>query len=103
MNLGNIIRDSIAYKGILLENFVASSFFNLANKKNIEFTLFYDKNKKKNVDFIIQQWFDKAIPIEVGIDKKDKKQVYSAINKYNSDYGIIISNATTTIKKKKII
>ena len=32
--------------------------------------------------------------------KKTKKQVSSAIERYNANYGIIISNTTKTIKKK---
>lgn len=98
-NLGNTMKDPSAYKGILLENLVASNFFNLYHTRNMNFGMFYDDNKKRNVDFIIQQDFNKPIPIEVGIGKKDKKQVKNAIKRYNSDYGIIISNKTSNIEK----
>lgn len=100
MDIGNIMQDRTAYKGILLENFVASNFF---NNKNIKFNIFYDSNKKRNVDFIIQQGFNKPIPVEVGIGKKDKKQISYAIKKYNANYGIIISTTTTSIKKEENI
>ena len=99
MDLGNVFRDSNAYKGILLENFVASSFFNLAIGGDMQFNLFYDDNKKKNVDFIIQEGFNNPIPIEVGVGKKNKKQVKDAMNRYDSDYGIVISNSTYGIEK----
>jgi hypothetical protein len=41
---------------------------------NFRFSLYYDENKKNNVDFIIHRSFEKPIPIEVGRGKKDKKQ-----------------------------
>ena len=101
MDLGNTFRDSNAYRGILLENLVASSFFNLSIRKNIGFNVFYDdEDKKKSVDFILQEGFNKPVPIEVGIGKKDKKQVKNAINRLNSDFGIIISNAKALIEKE---
>lgn len=99
MDLGNAFRDSNAYRGILLENFVASSFFNLAIGGNRQLSLFYDDNEKRNVDFIIQEGFDNPIPIEVGIGKKNKKQIKNAMNRYDSDYGIVISNSTMSIEK----
>ncbi len=40
------------------------------------------------------------IPIEVGIGAKDTKQVKKAISRYNSDYGIIISNRSSKIQKE---
>ena len=79
--------------------FVASSFFNLAIGGNRQLSLFYDDNEKRNVDFIIQEGFDNPIPIEVGIGKKNKKQIKNAMNRYDSDYGIVISNSTMSIEK----
>ena len=37
------------------------------------------------------------------IYKKNKKQIIKAINNYNSDYGIIISNTTNQIVKEENI
>ena len=59
-----------------------------------------DPEDKSNVDFVIQGEFQKAIPIEVSMGKKKKRQIASAIERYNADYGIIISNTTKTIVKK---
>lgn len=64
------------------------------------FTLYYDSEIRGNVDFIIQREFQKAIPIEVSMGKKTKKQISSAIERYNADYGIIISNTTKSIEKR---
>ncbi|MBR1611326.1 MAG: ATP-binding protein [Methanobrevibacter sp.] len=96
---GNTIKDIKQYEGILLENLVASILFNLTQRENNYFTLYYDANKKKNVDFILQQDFKNPVPIEVGRGKKDKKQITHAINKYGADYGIIVSNTTSNIEK----
>lgn len=38
--------------------------------------------------------------LELGRGKKDKKQVKTAMNKYNSSHGIIISNTTSRIYKE---
>jgi len=96
---GNTIKDIKQYEGILLENLVASILFNLTQREDNYFTLYYDTNKKKNVDFILQQDFKNPVPIEVGRGKKDKKQITHAINYYGADYGIIISDTTNNIEK----
>lgn len=96
---GNTIKNIKQYEGILLENLVASILFNLTQRENNYFTLYYDANKKKNVDFILQQDFKNPVPIEVGRGKKDKKQITHAINNYGADYGFIISDTTNNIEK----
>ncbi|MBE6493726.1 MAG: ATP-binding protein [Methanosphaera stadtmanae] len=100
---GHTITDQRDYDGILLENLVASSLYNLKNQfrydPNNIFNVFYDKNKG-GVDFIIQKEFNKPIPIEVGLGNKKDKQVRKFLNKYNSSYGIIVSNKTDKIEKE---
>ena len=97
LNLGIASSEKKAYKGGLLENLVASSFYNLKNRSMTLFNIYYDSRKKKNVDFLVQRGFDKPIPIEVSIGKKSNGQIKSAIYKYNSDYGVIISNTEDNI------
>ena len=41
------------------------------------------------------------IPIEVGIGAKNTKQVKKAISRYNSDYGIIVSNKKQQNSKRR--
>lgn len=99
-NLGNAnLEAKEAYMGKLLENFVASSFFNLKNRSDVMYNIYYDTNKK-NVDFLIQKGLNTPIPIEVSFGKKDKSQIKTAMRKYKSDYGIIISNTTKNILKE---
>ena len=43
------------YEGSLLENLVASNLFNLSNNQFTNFTIYYDADKKRNVDFLIQK------------------------------------------------
>ena len=99
-SIGNLHSNKKAYLGVLLENLVASTLFYLSNEEGNYFTLYYDPEDKTNVDFVIQGEFQKAIPIEVSIGKKKKRQIAQAIERYNADYGIIISNTTKTIAKK---
>ncbi|RAP50476.1 MAG: hypothetical protein BZ136_01215, partial [Methanosphaera sp. rholeuAM74] len=60
MNFGHTIINERDYDGILLENLVASSLFNLRNKlmycPDKGFNIFYDKNSGGS-DFIIQRQF----------------------------------------------
>lgn len=87
------------YEGILLENFVASSLFNVMNNENyFKFDTYFQLGKK-SVDFIVKKDFEQPIPIEVGLGKKKKGQIKRAMNKFNSPHGIIISSTTNTIQK----
>lgn len=88
------------YEGILLENLVASGLFNLKNNEEyFDFDIFFDP-LKGGVDFLIRKGFENPIPIEVGHGNKTKRQVITAMNRYNSTHGIIISNTTETIEKE---
>ncbi|WP_409199324.1 ATP-binding protein [Methanobrevibacter sp. DSM 116169] len=81
--------------GALAETLVISSLYKLKLISNNSLGLFYDANKG-GVDFLIKN-LDKIIPIEVGIGKKTKSQLTKAINNYDSDYGILISNRKSNI------
>ena len=88
------------YEGILLENLVASGLFNLKNNEEyFDFDIFFDP-LKGGVDFLIRKGFENPIPIEVGHGNKTKRQVITAMNRYKSTHGIVISNTTKTIEKK---
>lgn len=83
----------------MLENLVASSLFNIKNNEHyFEFDIFFELGKN-TVDFLIKKGFENPIPIEVGLEYKSKRQIKKAINKFNSEYGIIISSTTKTIEK----
>ena len=99
-SIGNTINNLAEYEGILIENQIASNLFNLSNKEFSQISTYYDPNSRNNVDFLIQENFRAPIPIEVGRGSKKIRQMKYAINSYNSDYGIIISNKTDAIEKK---
>jgi predicted AAA+ superfamily ATPase len=82
--------------GFLAESLVASNLFKM--KEQQLFNIFYDPTEN-GVDFLIET-VNHIIPIEVGLGKKDKKQISRAISRYNSPYGIIISNTTAKIRKE---
>jgi len=77
--------------GTLTENYVASSLFKM---KQISFRMMgiFFPTEKKGCDFLIKTKLDDLVPIEVGVGKKTKSQLTRAINKYDADYGILISN-----------
>ena len=82
--------------GVLAENLVASTLNRLSNESFSSLGLFYD-SKSKGVDFIVKN-FDDIIPIEVGIGKKTKSQLTRARKNYGADYGVLISNRTSSIE-----
>lgn len=86
-------------RGILLENYVAYSLHRLKVEHHHNFKIYYD-SRKGGVDFLIKKVEGNVIPVEVGIGKKNKKQITSAINYYKSDYGIVVSDTTSKITKK---
>jgi len=59
--------------------------------------LFYPPEKGSS-DFIIRTKLDDLVPIEVGIGKKTKSQLIKDINRYNCNYGILVSNRYERIK-----
>lgn len=85
------------YIANLSENLVAASLFKL--QQNRDFGIFYDP-EKGGVDFLLNTIMGDIIPIEVGIGAKNTKQVKKAISRYNSDYGIIVSNRSSRIQKE---
>ena len=87
------------YLGVLAETFVASSFFRLRNtisKPNGIFT----PTQKGMSDFIITTFEGDKVAVEVGIGKKGDSQVKRTMNKYDCQYGVVISSATNLIKKE---
>lgn len=84
--------------GVLAESLVASYFFRLKETSNMPLGIFYDPGKN-GVDFLLQSSEEGILPVEVGVGKKDKSQITKAINKYKSEYGIVISNKTGKIKR----
>ena len=99
IKVGNPLIGTDDYEGMLLENLVASSLFNLSNSQFTNFTIYYDADKKRNVDFLIQKDSENIIPIEVGHGKKKKLQIKHAINKYDCEYGIVVANNYSSVKK----
>ncbi|MEG3225389.1 MAG: hypothetical protein BME94_07730 [Methanobacteriales archaeon Met13] len=88
------------FLGELAENMVASYFFKTQETMNIPHGLFYSP-EKGGVDFILSNLDGEITPVEVGIGKKGKGQIKRAINRYDSKYGVIISNATKTITREE--
>lgn len=85
----------------LAETLVASSLYKLKLLRHNFIGLFYDP-KKSGVDFLVRN-VDKIVPIEVSVGKKTKSQLTKAINNYDSDYGVLVSNRTFSIKKENNI
>ena len=79
----------------LAENMVATSLFKLSSETMQALGVFYDADKR-GVDFVVKH-LDRTIPVEVSVGKKTKSQLTRAINKYDGEYGILISNRTSQI------
>ena len=86
------------FLGKLIENLVASYFLRTKTTIGMPSGIFYDP-RNGGVDFILYN-FEKIIPVEVGIGKKDNTQIINAVNHYKSDYGIIISEKELSFDEK---
>ncbi len=85
--IGNIISDQNA-RGKLLEDLVGMYLYRLGDKKP-SFSLTYD-SAKGGADFILSAGENKIV-IEVGVNKKEYKQVAQTTEKVKATYGIVIS------------
>ncbi|MCL2687982.1 MAG: AAA family ATPase [Methanobrevibacter sp.] len=84
--------------GILAENYVAASLFKMQQKRFNLMGLFYPP-EKGGCDFLLRTKLDDMVPVEVGIGRKTKSQLTRAINKYDSEYGVLISNRYSSIQQ----
>ncbi|MDR2624588.1 MAG: AAA family ATPase [Methanobrevibacter sp.] len=96
--MGRFNLDNRKCLGNLAENLVASSLYKMLKTRFRLMGLFYPP-EEKSVDFLIRTKLDDIVPIEVGFGKKTKSQLTKAIDKYNADYGILISNRYNRINK----
>lgn len=87
------------FLGELAENMVASYFFKSKETMNTPHGFFYAP-EKEGVDFLLSDITGEIIPVEVGVGNKDRRQIKKAINRYNSQYGLVVSNATKKITRE---
>ena len=97
--LGKHTPNNNDYLGILAENLVASSFFRL-NKTISKPNGIFTPTQKGMSDFIVTSFEGDKVAVEVGIGKKGISQVKRTMNKYNCQYGVVVSSATNLIKKE---
>ncbi len=85
--------ESGEFLGTMLETLVASYLKRVIDVMNLPYGLFYDANKR-GVDFILEHTLTgERIPIEVSssIKKEDFSKMESAITRYKSKFGIIVT------------
>lgn len=92
--IGNIISEQNA-RGKLLEDLVGMYLYRLCDKKPF-FSLTYD-SAKGGADFILNAGENKIV-IEVGVNKKEYKQVTQTIEKVKAVYGLIISEGAENLE-----
>lgn len=92
--IGNIISEQNA-RGKLLEDLVGMYLYRLCDKKP-SFSLTYD-SAKGGADFILSVGENKIV-IEVGVNKKEYKQVAQTTGKVKAVYGLIISEGAENLE-----
>jgi len=97
-DVGRYSMDNKKCLGFLAETLVATSLFKMQQTRFNLMGLFYPP-EKKGTDFLVRTKLDDIVPVEVGIGKKTKSQLTRAINKYDSEYGVLISNRYRSIQK----
>ena len=97
-NISRYNLDNKKCLGSLAENYVAASLFKMQQTRFHLMGLFYPP-EKKGCDFLLRTKLDDLVPVEVGIGKKTKSQITRAINKHDSEYGVLISNRYNSIQQ----
>ncbi len=92
--IGNTITSQNA-RGKLLEDLVGMYLYRLCDKKPA-FSLTYD-SAKGGADFILSVGENKIV-IEVGVNKKEYRQVAQTAEKVKAIYGIIVSEQAKEIE-----
>jgi len=92
--IGNIITDQNA-RGKLLEDLAGMYLYRLCDKKPT-FSLTYD-GAKGGADFIVSSGGNKIV-IEIGVNKKEYKQVIQTAKKVKAIYGVIISENANVLE-----
>ena len=100
--LGKYNPKSREYLGVLAENMVASYLFRSQKTMHMPYGIFFSPDSG-GVDFLLSGIEGEVIPIEVGIGKKDTKQIKRAMKKYGSKYGIVILNTKRRITKEESV
>jgi len=90
--LGSYDRHNRDLIGILAETLVASTLFRIMETSNAVIGISYDP-EPGGVDFLVHTTAGELIPIEVGVGKKDDHQIISAMKRYGSKRGILISES----------
>lgn len=79
------------YRGYLFEDIVAMYLYKEFIAHSIAPVVHFDASSEMCADFMIEMHNHK-IPVEVGLGQKDTKQMWEAMEKLNSPYGLIISS-----------
>ncbi len=94
--MGNYHLDNREIMGGLAENLVASTFFKWKETNNIPLNINYLPGKGE-ADFLLSWNIENIVPVEVGLNKKQTGQLKKSMRKYDSNYGVLISNGFNKI------
>ena len=98
-NVGRFNLNDRKCLGALAETLVANGMHKMIKLDYPAMGLFYPPDKNSS-DFIIRTKLDDMVPIEVGVGKKTKKQLINDIAKYDSKFGVLVSNKYNSIRKE---
>ena len=101
-NVGRFNLNNRKCLSALAETLVANGMYKMIKLDFHAMGLFYPPDKNSS-DFISRTKLDDMVPIEVGVGKKSKKQLINDINKYDSNFGVLISNKYNNIRKEENI
>jgi len=88
LNKLNLDSDMMGY---LLETYIADILERRCKTNKTVQGVFYDY-EKRNADFIVQTRDGRKIAIEVGWGSKDGSQVLATLDRYDGEYGLVISS-----------
>ncbi|MFH1298800.1 MAG: AAA family ATPase [Patescibacteria group bacterium] len=90
------------HKGELLEDVVGMYLYREMTAKHRGIISYYEKGHDLHVDFVVSVG-GKDIPLEVGMGKKDTKQLWGIMDRLNSPYGLICHSRGLEIYDERVV
>ena len=96
--IGQFTPKDVKYLEVLVESYIASTLFRMKNTFQRPFEIYVPRGKKR-ANFMIISQDNKIIPIEIAFGRKPELNIINTIEKYGCEYGVVISDAITSVRK----
>lgn len=96
--VGEFTPNDMSYLEILVKSAVASTLFRMRRTHQNPVEIWVP-NGKNQADFLLISDNDSFVPVEVGFGAKPQMNIYNSIDKYDCEYGVVISDSVSSVRK----